>query len=300
MSLIATVILAAAPVQSTDIVVTGRAQTPEEERKEVRDYVRKLGVAKGETQAARWTERVCPKVYGAKPDIARVVTDRIRSLASETGIGTAKAKCKVNIAVVFVDDGAAFAKAMHKKSFRHFSDMTFRDREELFKSDAPVRWWYTIEAGPAANSSTAVFNSSLSDLGQSISAGRNGPSNSLSTVTTGLIGSGTARSIRIATVAVDVNRSEGTPLNAVADYVAFVSLMAVDPPKVAPPQSVLGLFAGASDGLTQRDRDFLKGAYKIALNREAYIQRARLTGQVLRAAKARDMEAASDEQQITN
>ncbi len=280
--------LAAAPVQAGDIVVTGKAQTPQEERKEIRNYIRKTGIAKGETQAARWIDRVCPKAYGVPASVADQIVSRVRAVAQAASIRVGKPDCEPNIAITFVDDGAAFAKTIQKKSRRHIISMTLRDKAELFASDAPIRWWYGIgqtdRNGVAGGDSTpALFGggeggtSPIAAIAGSASISRGGSPS--------LIGTTTVRSISTATVVIDVNRAKGTPLDAVIDYAAFVALAEIDPPKTAPQQTILTLFAGGADGLTTRDRDFLTALYKIPLNREAYQQRARLTGKLVKAAR---------------
>ncbi len=278
--------IAAAPVQAGDIVVTGKAQTPQEERKELRDYVRKTGVAKGETQAARWIDRVCPRVYGVPAAVAEQVVARVRAVAEDAGIKTAKPNCEANIAITFVDDGAGFARIIQKKSRRHISSVSLRDKEELFASDAPVRWWYGLGATDrdgvgGASSAPALLGGG--EGGVSVISGIAGNAPITSGNQPSIIGTNAIRTISTATVVIDVNRASGTPLDAVADYAAFVALAEIDPPKIAPQQSVLTLFAGGSGGLTARDRDFLTALYKIALNREAYQQRARLTGKLVKA-----------------
>jgi hypothetical protein len=290
MSFILSAILAAAPVQANDIVVTGKAKTPEEERKEIREYIRNTGIAKGETPAARWTIPVCPKVYGVPEAIADRVTAQVRAVAIAANIKTAKADCEPNIAITFVDNGAAFANTMRKKSHRHFSDVDLREKDVLFESDAPIRWWYATTQGaadgtPSQSGGTIAAGVTGGEGGQSVLAGVVGSTSGFS-IKDSLISTGTARSIVTATVVIDVNKATGTSLNAVADYAAFVALAEIDPPKEAPPQSVLGLFAGASDGMTQRDRNFLTALYKIPLDRQAYQQRGNLTGKLLKAAAA--------------
>lgn len=293
MSCLLCLALATAPVQAGDIVVTGQARTEEEVRREARDYVRKIGVAKGETPAARWTKPVCPKVFGTAPAIAARVEARVRSIAEAAGIKTAAADCKTNIAIAFVSDGAAFARSVKKKSFRQLSEVPMDDRRDLFEGTAPVRWWYgtqvrSADGGEGNNAAVADLNSG--EGGQSALANAAGGAPVFTSTIPSLVGTYTQRTIGSATVAVDVNRSTGTSLDAVADYAAFVALAEIDPPKVAPPQSVLGLFAGASDGLTDRDRDFLAALYEGPLNRQAFEQRNALTGRLVRKAQEQAQE----------
>jgi hypothetical protein len=290
MSCLLCLALAAAPVQAGEIVVTGKAQTPEEERNEIRDYIRKTGIAKGTVPAARWTDRVCPKVYGVPPAIAERVVLRVRAVATAADIKLAKPDCDPNIAITFVDDGAGFARTMQKKSRRHLADVTIREKEELFKTDAPIRWWYaTVEGSSEAPGSgdggIAATGAGGGEGGQSVLAGVAGSADGRGNIPPSLISTRSARSIATATVVIDVNRAQGTSLDAVADYAAFVALAEIDPPKEAPQQSILTLFAGGAEGLTERDRDFLTALYKIPLDRQAYQQRGLMTGKLVKAAQ---------------
>ncbi len=292
MSAMLFIALAAAPVQAGEIIVTGKARTPEEERVEIRDYIRKTGIAKGTVPAARWTDRVCPKVYGVPAAIADRVVAKIRAVAEAADIRVGKPDCDPNIAITFVDDGAGFARTMQKKSRRHLADVSIREKEELFTTDAPIRWWYaTVEGSseaPEASGSAAIVATGAGggEGGQSVLSAFGSGFNAVpASVPPSIISTRVARAIVTATVVIDVNRARGASLDAVADYAGFVALAEIDPPKEAPQQSILTLFAGGAEGLTQRDRDFLTALYKIPLDRQAYQQRGQMMGKLVKAAQ---------------
>ncbi len=85
---------------------------------------------------------------------------------------------------------------------------------------------------------------------------------------TSLVSTGDVRVLRAATVVVDVTRTDGLPLAAVASYAAMVAFAEIRP-GAAPPDSVLGLFAG---GPVRRepsvwDLAFLRALYRLPLDR---------------------------------
>jgi hypothetical protein len=88
-----------------------------------------------------------------------------------------------------------------------------------------------------------------------------------------------------AAVVIDFDDVGGRSLEAVAAYAAFVSFAEIRAADAAPPQSVLGLFAGAeageTTGLTDWDMAFLKSLYRMPLDRRSRIQRGHLVEALL-------------------
>ena len=79
---------------------------------------------------------------------------------------------------------------------------------------------------------------------------------------------------------IDVKRAEGVPLKSVIDYATLVGLAEIKL-GASPGNSILSLFR--SDGhnrLTRRDRAFLTGLYRIAMDRRAEQQRRALVGAI--------------------
>ena len=92
--------------------------------------------------------------------------------------------------------------------------------------------------------------------------------------------------LRSATVVVDVTRTDGLPLAAVASYAAMVAFAELRP-GAAPPGSVLGLFAGApvERDPTAWDLAFLRALYRLPLDRTARRQRGLLVSDLVTAVR---------------
>jgi hypothetical protein len=92
-------------------------------------------------------------------------------------------------------------------------------------------------------------------------------------------------------VLVDVNYATGIRLDALAAYLAFVTLAPTKlPPRAVPVRSISNLFARPEDAdtdLTDWDRAYLKALYRIVPNQSGFAQRAAMVGAMADAIAAR-------------
>lgn len=86
------------------------------------------------------------------------------------------------------------------------------------------------------------------------------------------------RALQSATVVIDVEQAEGTPLDAVASYAAMVALAEFRSNPPPPKESILALFDGEMERreLSSNDAALLRGIYTVPPDREAYQQRRQL------------------------
>ena len=94
------------------------------------------------------------------------------------------------------------------------------------------------------------------------------------------------RVLRAATIVVDVNKAEGTPLDSVIDLAALVGLAEIRPGAEPPPNSILALYE--RDGpkqLTQLDLNFLTALYRLPLDRTAIAHRGLLVKGIVNPAE---------------
>lgn len=274
------------PVDNT-IVVNGRRQSPDEVRREAGRIVASFGVATGAIPVARWVDPICPKVYGLRPEHARLVVDLVVSIARDAVVPIAKAPCRPNIAITFAADGGRFIRTMAAKSARTLAEVPQDQRERLFAGSNPVGWWYSTEArsddGMAGGTDAPVWTAGSSAGGGSAipSGGRTIAFSSL--YKSSVISTQSIRAIRQAIVVIDVPKSEGVRLDAVAAYAAMVSLAEVRFTPEPAPESIMSLFGTGrqSTGLTPWDAAFLSALYKLPLDREAIQQRGALRTRVV-------------------
>ena len=263
---------AAAPQQAdppADIVVT--AQQAAEREKEARDFVRQVSPLAIDGQFARWHTPLCPIVLGPAAPVAARVVRRIRQRAAEVGAPVAEERCRANAFVVFTPDARALLKTMERREPRLLSDLALPERRALRESDAPMLWWNNSHSeGADGNPLMTMTSAALGPIGTAgpaIPVGdrtRFGDSYRSSMVSTAV-----RVTIAGAVVLVDVPRSTGIRLDAIADHAAFVILARVRPtaPAGAVP-TILTLFTAAENvrpaELTAADRPAAAQARAIA------------------------------------
>lgn len=284
--------LSAATVQdgnaSDPIVVTG--QTIRKERQESAAYVRELGIARGEEQAARWLTPICPKVVGVGQPHAADATQQIRDLIREIRGPLAPETCKANLVVAITSDPKAFMKTVVRKGRDKLAISPQRSNRDFLFGDAPARWWY--DTGIKSRD----MITSQSDLGPHVVAATDekapggagaavvpGATDTVATnqYSASLISTPTVRAISAATVVVDFQYARAYGMRAVIDHAALVGLAEIRPEAV-PDNSILSLYTldNARRELTNRDYAFLAGLYRIQMDREANLQRTALVNQM--------------------
>lgn len=275
MSLLAAATLAAAPPEdkaADTIDVKGRRA--EEVREEAKNYVRSIRVAENERPVARWLDPVCPKALGVSPAVAAKVEARVRTIAREAGIKVAGTKCAANLNIAFADDGAAMAKYVTSRSSKQFDTLSGREIAELGTSDAPIRWWHSVEGrtSEGRRSMGGTAPGFVQDDGGIIGAA----GQVYSQYASSQISNKMVRALVNATVVIDVNRAMGNELDSVTDFAALVGLAEIKPSDPPPPNSILRLFDGGAQQLTPLDAQFLTALYRLPLDRTAFAQRGLL------------------------
>lgn len=242
-------------------------------------------------QFARWRSALCISVRGI-PDaaVAQRVTARIALAASLAGLAQDKPGCKPNLTVAFTDDArglVGMVKARKRSALPPFEPRLFA---ALDSATLPVRWWHVLgPAGSGGGSSAADAGalasaaSNATALGNVLPAGPNAiGTNSWNS---SLVDTNLSVWARAGVAVVDVNLATGVSLDAPADYVALVMIAPMRLPAGDPGvPSVLSLFQPGSTttGLTSWDRAFIKGLYRIQMNRSAQRQRQQLLSAMTR------------------
>ncbi|MHA4835309.1 hypothetical protein [Sphingopyxis sp. MSC1_008] len=261
MSLFAAIaLLAAAPVAGDDpdaIIVTGTPVTREEAKKRAAEYVRRAGIAQLKP-LARWVDPICPRTVGVDETVAAIVNARVRAVAAAAGALIAPADCQANIVVAFSSDGRSLARAVRRKAPDQFAELAPVARDRVLDGKGAIRWWYTTrdesrDGMPISDFYVKLYNSSI--------------------VSTQVV-----RALQSATVVIDVEQAEGTPLDAVASYAAMVALAEFRSNPPPPKESILALFDGEMERreLSSNDAALLRGIYTVPPDREAYQQRRQL------------------------
>lgn len=278
-------IAAAADEPDEEILVQGTAVSRAEARRQAAEFVDRVGIVAGQTPAARWIDPVCPRAFGLDAARAAMVERRLRAHAASVGARLAKPGCTANLAVIFTADAGSMVKKITRRSTSTLDEIAPADRAVLRAGAAPIRWWYeTEERGKDGqrNIGMAYAMAGLEEGGSLPGGG-----GTVLQYRSSVVSTMNVRSIRSATIVVDVERASGVPLAAVGDYAALVGLAELRPPDPPPAGSILALFdaTAAPPRLTDRDLALLRGLYAMPLDRLARQHRQMLVGRMLRPAK---------------
>jgi hypothetical protein len=245
-----------------DIVVTG--QRTEEA---IQSFVDQLTVQmRGADQVARWDRRICPGVAGLRARYAQFLIDRMAQRAFDVGLDVGEPGCRANILIIVSLDPDAIAEDLfenHRDAMGYYDErgQTTLGRDALrafVGSDAPVRWWHVGRTHTQAGEAVRETANPASLLGGAPVLFRfGGPSRISRTM---------REDFGVAFIIVDAGRMAEIDLdfNALADYLAMVTLAQVDPEADTNDLStILNLFGApnAPHELTEWDIAYLRGVY---------------------------------------
>ncbi|MFZ4688210.1 MAG: hypothetical protein ACOYLS_03125 [Polymorphobacter sp.] len=265
----------------SDAPITVTAPTVSDQQIESRAnaYVRGVLPVASYNQYGRWTVAVCPKVTGITDDAAAIVAERVRAVAAAAAIPLAGPRCKPNLNIVFSEDSRRTAAVITRRRPGLIVRLSGTERDVLLKAPLPVRWWHGLEPGDGNGVALGPMSVALSSAGGT-STLPVGPSTVMTnSYNSSLIDTHLVIGMTSATAIVDVPLATGKSLDAVADYIAMVTLaptrLPPDPPGVP---SILGLFSNGDTVVSDWDRAYLSALYRITLNRAALRQRRQLAG----------------------
>lgn len=251
----------------TDIVVTAPARAPKELKKQTLNFVRTVSDTAEQIQFSRRDDPFCVKIVGIDPAYHGLIRKKIQETAKVARAPKeAPEGCRPNIHVVFSNDGDALMAAFKRRYSAIISAQPLRKIDELMQSKKPVRWWYATKI-EGANGEPVIDGRVL----------RN---------TASLISSGVEIDLTSTVVIVDINQSNGYPLESVASYISMVAFAQINgaTQEAVSNSSILGMFndtkprIAALRNLTVWDRAYLHALYKIAPDRPIWQQRKRLSG----------------------
>lgn len=227
----------------------------------VREFVGEVGAPAGRRRGlARWHDRLCVGVINVRPELGQAVADRVSQVGLELGLDIGEPGCKANVFIVFTADGAALADAMVEESRRAFHigvggmDRGTGALDEFRTLDRPVRWWQISLPVNAETGQRAIRlpGDEFAPYVNVFAASR------LSTQI--------RDDLKKAMIIVDVDRLGEVNLAQLADYLAFVTLVQVDPDaETAAYDTILNVFGDPArvDGLTEWDLSYLTSLYEV-------------------------------------
>lgn len=227
---------------------------------------------------ARMEDAVCFRVHEAPPAMAGYLQQRMAATAAVTGLPVQPPGCVPNIDVVFTDDAGATARQLLEQQPRLLQPFGLvpgttqgaQALNEFLRLPAPVRWWQTTVQ--VDRNGTVAMNLLRNDL---VATTPNSGSRLLQDLRDRLLGS---------LVLVDVGKLGDTSWDQLADYVAMVALVQIDPhAEVAGHDSILNLFGNASPppGRTAWDTAYLAALYGVDPHLYPHAQQGQLANAML-------------------
>ncbi len=282
------------PPADAAITVTGERLTDAQITRQANNYIRSiLPPNPSFGQYARWSVPVCIKVTGIADIYAARVAARIGSAATDAHIPLGRPGCRPNLSVVFSPDAATTTATILRKKPMQVYRLNGTETDRLLKAPLPVRWWHVLAPGGSSGEAAGRSGPALSlpgfEGGGSVGDMVGNDAVTTNSYSSSLIDTHLAVGATSAVAVVDIPLATGKPLDAVADYVAMVTLAPSHmPPAVPESRSVLALFGdpAAPLALTAWDRAFLAALYRIPMNRTAMLQRGQLAAQISAAIKA--------------
>lgn len=255
------------PVQLEDVVVSGRTLDTL-----IRDFVGEVAEPNRNRGLARWNDRICVGVANLDGEIARYLSDRISTVASDLGLSVGEPGCTPNIMVIATADAGSLARQLTEERRRAFRmggagmDRGGAALRDFVETDRPVRWWQMAIPVDAETGDIAVRIPGLC-TGACTSAADYAPQiavASASRLTTQIVDNLTR-----AIVIVDVDQVSEVSALQLADYIAMVSLAQIDPKAdTSGYATILNVFDAPeiSDSLTDWDLAYLDGLYAAERN----------------------------------
>jgi hypothetical protein len=240
----------------TDIIVTAPARAPKELKKQTLNFVRTISDTAEQNQFSRRDDPFCVKIVGIDLAYHDLIRKKIRETATLARAPKEAPKgCRPNIHVVFSNDGDAMIAAFKRRYSAIISAQPLGKIDELMQSKKPVRWWYATEGRQTGNVSSLISTNFEIDLTSTV-------------------------------IIVDINQSNGYPLESVASYISMVAFAQINGAtrEATGNSSILGMFNNdkprieALRNLTIWDRAYLHALYKVAPDRPIWQQQKRLRG----------------------
>lgn len=233
----------------------------------VRDFVGEVGAPARRRGLARWQGGICVGVVNIRAEVAQYIADRVSDVGMDLGLTPGEPGCRANIFIVFAADSAALADAMveeNRQAFRRGVGGLDRGNPALrdFRSaDRPVRWWHV---SMPTNSETGRRAVRLPGDVDPTTGQPNAPV--VATFAASRLNSQIRDDLSKVMIIVDVDQLGETNLVQLADYLAFISMVQVDPDgETASYDTILNLFDApmSVDGLTEWDASYLESLYRV-------------------------------------
>jgi hypothetical protein len=251
------------------------------------------------SQIGRWSQEVCPAVFGLRSIYAETVVNRITSVSRAVGVPTKaeRRKCTVNIDVIFTPEPQAQLDFIAGKYRSLLGYYPLKEVKQATTFARPIQAWYEIgtRSGdyqpipkvPQDGRNAGPGNGGEGEAGQNFttglvidspeSAGESGNGMGPSGMAGSYLTHGLSSEFVHVLIIVDVKKVAGYPLPTVSDYIALLALThiaSLDSCSQLP--SILNLFANdclsPPSAMTASDTAYLKALYRANLDKNLNIE----------------------------
>ncbi|WP_343526793.1 hypothetical protein [Sphingomonas sp.] len=247
-----------APTVSDPIVVTAR---PLPERRKTLGWFGAIsGYPDGDEPLSRMTGALCIAGVGLPTDLLLGVADRIMQNAQRLGIALGGEKCRPNVVILFVGNGAQQVRWLSDHRPGIFGNMQASEVSAMERDAGPVHAWNLTAITSRDGDQIFQMGDSLPTLHIPSASRINLPIKS---------------QIAAAVILIDRRAVNGKTIGQLGDYATMRALAVVRPRKVDGVSTILSLFdAGGSapEALTAFDWGYLRGLYSGQGDRRPYAQ----------------------------
>ena len=258
---------------------------------QVRDFVGEVAEAPRGRQLARWDGTVCVGAVNMDARYGQFMIDRVMETALSVGIESGEPGCRPDVLIIATGDGDRLARELVDDSPSGFrparggTDFGSAALRRFQSSGAPVRWWHVSMPVNVDTGEVAVRLD-----------GEEAPS--LRVRSASRLAANVRDDLKRVVIILDVSQIGVIPFGALSDYVAMAALAQIDPEAdTSAYPTVLNLFADreagveAPAGLTDWDRDYLRGLYTAPEGRARATQQERaIAGEILNGSSSADPE----------
>lgn len=214
-------------------------------------------------QIARWSDPICVRVIGGVYEDNVRLTEAVNAVYVSLDLKAGRPRCQPNVMVVVADNAPAFARVFANRYSNRFFQHHRQPQEAFAAATTPVRWEHRTQVGSSGRQPQVDIGSAPSGL-PSVGAANS------------RITQSTAERIDRAMIVLDARQIDVVPIESLAAYIAFVSLVNLPIETVVPGRaSILGLFDRGrpfEGGLTAWDRAFIGSLYAIPIDKPFRIQ----------------------------
>lgn len=267
----------ASAAEEESIVVIGTPENPPSLETEIQRFVRGHARLSRIDQLARWDDPLCVRVINLPEAFANFIANRVHEVAAEAGAPErAEAGCIPTVSIMFTTEPQALIDHIRAETPDLLGAYFINQRDALATIRRPIQAWYVTATRTPME--TVIDRPMRDPL----------PGNPGSRITRNL-----QSVFAHVLIVVDANAVADAPVGPIADYIAMLSLTAVQEESwgCGGLVTIMEHFSECSNApqeLTSADRAFLRGLYAMNERAVGTLQRGQVRGDMGRTLGGED------------